>query len=205
MKPFPITVRCAVAATVCLTSAGALCACGSSSGPAARPTVTRTVTAPAPRVTPTATQTAPSAGPPACGTAELTASLGPGNGAAGSTYYPVEFTNSSSAACSLYGYPGVSFVTAAGSQVGAAASEDPVFSRRLVILGPGDTAHAALRIVDALNYPPARCDPVTVDRLKVFPPGQTGALYISLTTTGCANPAVQILAVQTVQPGNGNQ
>lgn len=66
--------------------------------------------------------------------------LGPGNGAAGSIYYPIEFTNTSSVACTLYGYPGVSFVTAPGSQAGAAATEDPTYPRALVTLAPKATA-----------------------------------------------------------------
>lgn len=36
--------------------------------------------------------------------------------AAGSLYYPVNFTNTSDAPCTLYGYPGMSFITAAGSE-----------------------------------------------------------------------------------------
>jgi Domain of unknown function (DUF4232) len=136
-------------------------------------------------------------------TAALTASLGAGSGAAGSSYYPIEFTNSSGSSCSMYGYPGISFVTAAGSQIGTPATEDPTYARQLVTLAPGGTAHAELRVVNAQNYPASTCRPVTAHRLKVYPPGQTGALYISFTATACSNPSVQILAVQTVQPGKG--
>ena len=49
-------------------------------------------------------------------------------GAAGSVYYPVNFTNTSDTPCGLYGYPGMSFVTAAGSighQIGATAQRNP--------------------------------------------------------------------------------
>jgi hypothetical protein len=134
------------------------------------------------------------AGPPACATSAFTASLGPGNGALGSTYYPIEFTNTSRSACTLYGFPGVFFVTAAGRQVGAAATEDSTYPRQLVTLAPGATAHANLRVVDAANYPAATCHPVTVHRLSVFPPNQTIAVYISLAATACSNPSVQILA-----------
>jgi hypothetical protein len=48
------------------------------------------------------------------------------------------------------------------------------------------------------------CHPVAVHRLKVFPPGQTGALYITLPGAACRNAAIQILDVQTIQPGNGS-
>ncbi len=129
--------------------------------------------------------------------------MGPGSGAAGSTYYPIEFTNSSSATCSLYGYPGVSFVSASGAQVGMAAVEDPTYPRQLVMLTPGGTVSADLRVTDAQNYPPSTCQPVTVNRLRIFPPGQTSPLYISFTAMACSSTTVPILSVRTVQPGNG--
>ncbi len=181
-----------------------LAACGSST-PSAHPTVTVTVTAPAGSASSAAPSATPLAGIPGCETTALTATLGAGSGAAGSTYYPIEFTNNSGTACTLYGYPGVSFVTAAGDQVGAAATEAPVYPRRLVTLGPGDTAHAEFQIADAQNYPASTCSPVAVHRVKVFPPGQTSALYLSVTATACTSATVSLLSVQTVQPGAAGQ
>jgi len=209
VKPFPVAARSAFAVAACVSAAGFLAACGSSSGPSAQPTKTITVTVPAPSAPATTPATpAPTptpAGPAGCATTALTASLGPGSGAAGSRYFPIKFTNTSGSTCSLYGYPGVSFVTAAGAQVGAAATEDPTYPRRLITLAPGATARAELRIADAQNYPPATCHPASVHRLKIFPPGQTSALYLTLTATACSRTSVQILAVQTVQPGRGSQ
>ena len=201
----PAAIRRAIAAATCCAAAGLLAACGSAT-PSARPAATVTVTVTAtPAATSAAAQTTTEpaqAGPPACATSLLTAALGSGNGAAGSTYYPVDFTNNSGSACGLYGYPGVSFVTAAGSQVGAAATEDPTYPRQLVTLAPGATAHATLRVVDAVNYPASTCHPVTVQRIRVFPPNQTTSLYINLAATACRNSSLQILSVQTVQPGS---
>jgi hypothetical protein len=199
-----VAARYAIAAAAACAVAGLLAGCGSAT-PSASPTrtVTVTVTAGPANAGPTTPPAAPAqAGPPGCATSALTASLGPGNGAAGSTYYPIEFTNTSGSACTLYGFPGVSFVTAAGSQVGAASTEDATYPRQLVTLAPDATAHASLRVVDAANYPPATCRPVSVHRLKVFPPNQTTALYISLAATACSNASIQILTVQTVQTGS---
>jgi hypothetical protein len=211
MKPSPIAARRVITAAVLACAAGLLAACGSSSSPSAHPTVTVTVTTTAtasapvssPPVTPTRATTPP--GPPGCTTTALTASLGAGSGAAGSSYYPIDFTNSSSSTCSLHGYPGISFVTAAGSQIGAPATEDPTFPRQLVTLAPGDTAHAELKVADAQNYPASTCHPAAAHRLKVYPPGQTSALALSFTATACSNTSVLILAVQTVQSGKGGQ
>jgi Protein of unknown function (DUF4232) len=201
----PTTVAATLAAAASVTLAGLLTGCGSS-GPSGHATVTVTITAtksPSASSSPGLTPTPTPGGPPACATAILKGSLGPGSAAAGSSYYPIVFTNTSGSACTLYGYPGVSFVTASGSQVGASATEDPVYPRQLVTLAPGGTAHAELRIATAQNYPAATCSPVAVSTLKVFPPGQTSALSIPVTSTGCTNTSVQILDVQTVQPGSG--
>jgi len=211
MKPALTAARLAGPLVALLAAVGVLAGCGSTPAPAARPTVTVTVTAPppsaaspvpsspaaTPRPTPTPT------GAPACATPALAVSLGPGNGAAGSIYYPIEFTNASSVACTLYGYPGVSFVTASGAQAGAAATEDPAYPRALATLAAGTTAHAELRVTNAANYPAAACQPVTVHRLRVYPPGETHPVYLTLKATACASTSVQILSVQTVRPGNG--
>jgi hypothetical protein len=199
MKPTPV-VATALAGAACIAVAGLLAGCGSSGAP--RPTVTVTVTAPP--TSPAATSPpAAQGGAPGCATATLNGSLGSGSVAAGSTYYPIVFTNTSSSACTLYGYPGVSFVTASGSQVGTPATEDPVYPRQLITLAPGGTAHADLQIASAQNYPSSTCSPVSVQTLKVYPPGQTSALLIAVSATTCANSSVQILSVQTVQSGSG--
>jgi Protein of unknown function (DUF4232) len=203
MKTFLVAAGKATVVATLAVAAGVLAGCGSSSSPSAQPTATVTVTVTAPAAP--ATSPAPPAGPAACPTTALTVSLGPGNGAAGSSYYPIEFTNSSGTTCSLYGYPGVSFVTALGTQVGAAAAEDPTYPRMMVTLMPGSTVHAEIRITDAQNYPPSTCDPVAAHQLRIFPPGQTSALYLEMTAMGCSNTSVQILSVQTVQPGSGSE
>jgi len=205
MRHFPAVAAGATAVAACVTLSGLLAACGSAS-PSARPRLTVTVTVPASSpATSQVPQPSPTpGGPPACSTSALSASLGQPGVAAGSSYYPIQFTNTSGSACTLYGYPGVSFVTASGSQVGAAATEDPVYPRSLVTLTPGGTAHAELQLADAANYPSSACNPVAVSQLRVFPPGQTSAVYVSLSVTACTNASVPILSVQTVQPGSGN-
>ncbi len=205
MKPTPVAAR-TLAAAACIAVAGLLAGCGSGR-PSARPTVTITVTAPASSAAASNPSGSASQGAsaPACATAVLSASLGSGGAAAGSTYYPIEFTNTSSSACTLYGYPGVSFVTATGSQVGTPATEDPVYPRQLVTLAPGSTAHAELGVATAQNYPASTCSPVSVSRLKVYPPGQTSAVFVAISATACSNASVPILTVQTVQPGSGAQ
>ena len=197
------------AAAVLACSAALAAACGTAAAPAASPAASPAVTATptvsagtaSPAVSPTAAPTQAAAA--ACATSALKVAVpaGPGGAAAGSSYYPIQFANVSSASCTLYGYPGVSFVTAQGGrQIGPAATRNPAVARQLVTLPPGQTVHAELQVIDAENYPPGDCGLVTAHWLKIYPPDQTGPAYVSFTAQACSKPK-QILTVETVQPG----
>lgn len=188
-------------------------ACGPSASPAAAPTVTKTVTV---TVTPTSPgsggggtpQPSPtgtgSAGPGACATSALHVSIGNGNGAAGSVYYPIVFTNASGTACTLFGFPGVSFVTSPnGSQIGDAATRHSDKPVQTVTLAPGGVAHATLQVVQALNFPATKCQPVTAHFLKIYPPNQTESVVLSFTAKACAatGQGATVLNVAPAQPG----
>ena len=143
----------------------------------------------------------------ACNTSALSVSLASNQGgaAAGSTYVPIDFTNTSGAACSLYGFPGVSFVTGLnGSQIGAAATRAPNVSSVPVSVAAHATAHAWLQVVEAGNYSASACHPVTANWLKVYPPGNTAATYISHTFPACSG-KVTVLTVMPVRAGAGVQ
>jgi len=218
--PAPLSpARTALAAAVLASTAGLLAACGPGGSPSggAAPTVTVTSTAPAGGGTAAASSSATAGGSAgtggasgggaaACATSDLKVSTGQGNGAAGSVIVPLQFRNTGTASCTLFGYPGVSFVTGVnGSQIGASAGQDPATPRRPVTLAPGGTAHALLQVAVAQNFPAAKCRLTTAHLLKVYPPGQTAPRYVSYTASTCANPskAVRTLMVQTVQPGAG--
>jgi hypothetical protein len=203
MTSFHRALRRMISAAALGGAAVAIAACGSSASPVSGPPPTKTVTVPASTAPATP---ASSASPTPCPTSALKASVGTGNGAAGSTYYPLEFTNTSSTACTLFGYPGVSFVTGTGgSQIGRAASRNPAVTSRLVTIAPGSTAHATLQVVNAMNYPGAECHLVTAHTMKIFPPNQTAPIYLGFTAPACSSHAksVHILAVEAVQSGNG--
>jgi hypothetical protein len=162
---------------------------------------------------PPAAAPAPSPAPPgvagpaplaACPTAGLKISLGAANGAAGSIYYPLDFTNISGAACSMYGYPGVSFVAGqGGAELGGAALRNPTFGPALVTLPAGAVAHASVQVQVAQDYPASLCKPVTAHWLRVYPPGQYAPLYASLTAMTCmgAIPGGTTLGIFAVRPG----
>lgn len=176
--------------------------------PTAGGSAARTSAARTPATAPAAVSGAGANAAGACATSTLKAAIGPANGAAGSAYVPIRFTNVSSRTCTLSGYPGVSFVTGpAGSQVGNAADRMPPPNgpARPVTLAPGAVASAVLQIADAGNfYPASRCRPASGPYLRVYPPGQTGALFISTgfgAGVACASRAVTTLHVGPVQPG----
>jgi hypothetical protein len=128
-------------------------------------------------------------------------------GAAGSTYYPLNFTNTSAAPCELYGYPGVSFVAApasTGSQIGAAARRNGAFAKVTVRLAPGGTAHAWLQVTVAGNYPASTCQPVTARWLRVYPPGGTVAGYVGHTFNACSATSAALLSVLPVRAGEAH-
>ena len=211
MTSSPLTARRAVAATALSCIAVLATAC-SSATPAAAPsrtaapakTVRVTVTAtPAAAASPGPTTPAPAA-PPACPTRSLQAKVGVSQGTAGSTYTVLDFTNISAAACTLYGYPGVSLAGGKPvSQIGLAAAEGKTPARMLVTLAPGATGNALLQIADARNFPPSRCHLVTATYLQIYPPNQTTPIYLGFTSPACAKP-VQLLTISVVQPGSGS-
>ena len=195
--------RPAIAAAALASVAVLAAACGGST-PSATPTKTVTVTASpqAPAGTATGTPAAPG-GPAPCPTRSLGLKPGLSQGAAGSVYQVLDFTNISNVTCTLYGYPGVSLAGGQPvAQVGLAASEDPKTPRKLVTLAPGQVANALLRIVDALNFPASKCGPVKTQWIQVYPPNQTTPIYLAYKTTGCSKP-VRILTVSVVRPGSG--
>jgi hypothetical protein len=128
----------------------------------------------------------PSSSLTACASSQLkvTVSAEAGGGAAGSVYYAVTLTDSSTTACTLTGYPGVSLLNEAGQQVGQPADRSETDTPTTVTLQPGQQTKATLRVVQN-NFDPGVCkDGATT--LKVFPPNSTVALTTPTTiTTWC--------------------
>jgi hypothetical protein len=142
---------------------------------------------------------------PRCAASGLRISLGPGARVTTAiTSYPLDFTNVSDAPCTLSGYPQVAAYWGDGGQIGDTAGHDTSIAARLILLAPGQTAHASL---DAA-MPAARCRPVRASGLRVTPPGQSAARYIKRSLTTCAAQAPRgqhYLRVRAIQPGTGTE
>ena len=152
----------------------------------------------------TATAQTPAVTTPRCTTQSLEVWIGIGGGGAGAgnTVYPLEFTNVTSHACHLYGFPGVS-AEAAGHQAGSAAQRDNTTPPQTVTLAAGATAHARLTITDVSAFPPASCRPVTANGLTVYPPGAFTAANIPYRFAACSATGPRFLSVRVVQPRVG--
>jgi hypothetical protein len=140
------------------------------------------------RLSPQPTVPATSHGVSECTRAMLTANLGLAQGAAGSLYEPIVFTNVSGAACWMRGYPGVSAVNASLAQLGVPAVR-VVQDLKTITLQPGQSATATLQIVNALNFPVSSCGTAKTSAfLRIIPPDATSSIYDSLHVPMCVTP-----------------
>jgi hypothetical protein len=120
------------------------------------------------------------------------------NGAAGTIYYPVEFTNLGGTTCTLRGYPGVAAINGAGLKLGRAASRIGA-TVTTVTLKPHQTAHANLGIEETGAV---ICHPVNAAGLQVYAPSQKVRRIVSnFTFQACRHKLY--LRVFPVTPGIG--
>lgn len=198
-----LAARLGAAATLAC-ACGLLSACGSTPAPGAAPTKTVTVqaassdsTSPAPVASSTS---AVAAGPSGCLASGLQAQVGVSQGAAGTIYQVIVLTNTSNATCTLYGYPGVSFVTAVGgAEVGLPATKNAVVAKTLVTLAPGSSAGFLLGVHDVGAIP--SCKVTSVDWLRIYPPGDYGSITVQDKTQSCSNVNLSIMTVSPVRAG----
>lgn len=137
---------------------------------------------------------APAADPGACDAASLTGALQPSNAGAGSVFYDLVLTNTGSQPCVLAGYPGVSYLDAAGQPVGVSATRDGSPGTPVTV-APGESASAPMREGNAANYGQV-CNPHQSASLLVYPPNATDALTIAHSVPACGNPKIHQLGIQ---------
>ena len=160
----------------------------------------------------TAAYAATSSGPepaviPRCSASDLGVwvAVNQGNGAAGTIYYPLEFTNLSHHTCYLFGYPGVSAIDLNGRQLGSPASWGSLAGARIVNLAPGATAHTILGYHDVVVGTAPECAQVKVATyLRVYPPGQRSATLAAFPVEACVHAGpVYMSIIEPIIPGVG--
>jgi uncharacterized protein DUF4232 len=159
---------------------------------------------------------------PACPTSGLEAWLGLGAASAArpgsadppgaypghETYYTLEFTNVSNRTCSLFGYPEVSAYRDSpaagrpiGGPIGGTAIRDTSVRPKPVMLEPGATAHAVLRV--AGDTEPAGCAEVTAEELRITLPRQVRPSFVATHFPVCSQRGHASLSVQAIQARPG--
>jgi hypothetical protein len=141
----------------------------------------------------------------ACTAADLGAwiAITQGNGAAGSVYYPLQFTNLSRHACAMRGFPGVSALDRAAHQVGSPAARDHAVPVRTVVLAPGATGHAVLRLSDVV-LSTTGCHPTySAIELRIYPPNQRQSTLAAYDLEACAHAGPVFMHVGPIQAGVG--
>ncbi|MET9225713.1 DUF4232 domain-containing protein [Lentzea sp. NPDC003310] len=135
------------------------------------------------------TQQAAAGGPSACRSADLGLALtaDEGGGGMNKMQYKLAFTNKGAAPCTLQGFPGVSFVTGDnGTQVGAPATRKDEAAPAAVTLQPGVGAVSDVTITNVGVYDPAECGPADVRGLRIYPPGETAAMFLPTEQKACS-------------------
>lgn len=149
----------------------------------------------------------PSSAPPEspntgrCRTGDLkvTSAPSPGGGAAGSVYTWLIFTNTSGRSCTLFGFPGVSYVTGpSGQQVNDPAKRSGSPSR--LTLAPGKAAHAQLQSGHPEAFPDT-CRPVAVAGYRVYAPDETASVFVAAPMQQCSANGVNVMTVNPLEPG----
>jgi hypothetical protein len=200
------TARRLAALVASLGAVLALAACGSSTAGTGSHLGTATSSTSSTSSTPTgpagsstvstsaAGSTAPPTASPTAGTGcsnvqiAVTATNPPGGAAAGHDGVVLLFTNRSSSACTLAGYPGVAGLNSSGQQIAQATRTLDGYlagcacrTPAVLTLNPGAVGSATVEAVDALNGGP--CTPFA--GLLVTAPNTTRSTRISLAPYSC--------------------
>jgi hypothetical protein len=117
-----------------------------------------------------------------CTVTGLRMTLGHGDPGAGSIYYPLHFTNTTSHTCTLDGFPGVSLLRGDGSVIGKPAGREG--SRPAAVhIAPGRTVEADLHTLNQGVKGDSCWRRPTL--IMVYPPGSTDSM-----TLATSNPVV---------------
>jgi hypothetical protein len=217
----PPGVPIAAAAVVITAALAGLTACGST-----EPSAGQAAGSPRASTSPAASPTESSPASPAAGSRpaaalaecsvpalRVTLDGSAAGAAAGSSYVPLQFTNTSARSCTLPEYPAVAFASAAaGPPIGALATlamGTPAKGARArtIVLARRAIAHAWLQIADTANYPAGSCQPVQAKGLLVSFAGTAPAAFLAHPFEACARTMrnSDVLAVFPVQAGRARR
>lgn len=124
---------------------------------------------------------------PRCVARQISVSVGLGDGAAGTIYFPITFHNKSNVTCRLVGIPVVQPATgSAYVAVGPAAQRDLLAGRggSVTLAKRTGKATIAYGVTETANFPSVLCGPARFDKLKImFYSGPSFSLAFAHDTT----------------------
>jgi Protein of unknown function (DUF4232) len=96
----------------------------------------------------------------------------------------------------------VSAVDLAGRQLGSPAAREAGSPVRSIVVAPGGSASAALRIANTGVFPSTSCRSTTAAGLRVYPPNQTASKVVPYPVGACTRSGVTYLHVKAVTAAN---
>lgn len=137
----------------------------------------------------------------ACPTSQLKITAGNFDSGAGSTNFQIDFQNTGTTSCTLIGFPGVSFTTAKGAQLGNAADRVEA-AKGAVTLRPNGHAVSDARAVNGQSgYSEQECGLTSAEALRIFPPNQKDQVVVPWQRDECVGPTIHNLRVGPVHTG----
>jgi hypothetical protein len=134
--------------------------------------------------------------PPACSSSSLAIRIGgQPDGAAGTIYQKLLFTNTSSLSCTLRGSPRVSAVDSAGRQIGPPVPGVSV--GEAVTVRPHETVEAPIGFHEIGAYPKSDCQPKKAANLRVLAPNTLTATLLPFAARECSR--VSSIVVNAVE------
>ncbi len=147
----------------------------------------------------TSTKAGPAASGAPCASSQLTVSQQDPSVGAGQFYAKIVFKNNASTSCTLTGFPGVSYVKAAGVQSGNPATRTGATYHTVTLAAHG-TAYATMHDANGQGgYSKGQCDLTAVQGLRIYPPNQKGALFLPDRTEHCAGTGIHPLTIGPVE------
>jgi hypothetical protein len=120
-----------------------------------------------------------------------------GNGFTGGIGYQLQFTNISSHACSLQGFPSVTAVTLGDHPIGAPATHNGS-AGAIIDVAAGGKAQASWLVADTGNFSASTCKPVMAAGIRVSAPGTRSSDVIPFPFSVCSSSSLSSMSVKTV-------
>jgi outer membrane murein-binding lipoprotein Lpp len=133
------------------------------------------------------------AAPSSCLAADMKLSLGQPNGTAGTSYIDAIFTNTSTEACTLQGYPEVTLTDSNNQTLGQQATQSSSETAALITVQPKHTAHAAVGFPDPGALSAGACSQAA--NINVTLPGDSSVLQTATSQQYC--PGFSVSAIES--------